>query len=81
VEALSHGRPVDATPAGASGIEAGVVMAADARAFAAAVRRLLDDEAEWARRAADATTTAAARFSPDAVFAALDARLAAAVRR
>lgn len=80
VEALCHGRPVVATPAGSGGLGRGVVTVESAEAFAAAIGRLLGDVEEWARRAADAAA-AAARFGPDAVFEPLAARLQAAIRR
>lgn len=79
VDALCHGRPVVATPTGAAGIPS-VVVAHDADAFARAVARLLLDDVEWARCVAAAVRDAAARFSADAAFASLDARLTAGVR-
>jgi glycosyltransferase involved in cell wall biosynthesis len=80
VEALCHGRPVVATPAGAGGIAGGVTTESDASRFAEAVVRLLTDTGEWRRLAADAATTARARFSPEAAFAALERRMGSAVR-
>jgi hypothetical protein len=75
VEALCHGRPVVATPAGAGDIAGGVVTAPDAAGFAEAVSRLLSDTGEWRRLAGDAGAIAAARFSPEAAFAALEQRM------
>ena len=74
-EALCHGRPVVATTAGAAGFpspaEAGITVADDAGAFAAGVRRLLDDEDHW-RRAVAAARRAAVAFSPEAAFGPLE---------
>jgi glycosyltransferase involved in cell wall biosynthesis len=72
VEALSHGRPIVSTRAGALGVATGesegVLLADDADGFAAAVRTLLDDDARWRRAATAAATQAARRFTPEAVF-------------
>jgi glycosyltransferase involved in cell wall biosynthesis len=82
VEALCHGRPVVATPAGAAGLtEAqGVVVADDAAEFREAVVRLLRDDELCVRRADAAAAHAAERFAPDAAFAPLLACVRAASR-
>ena len=73
VSALCHGRPIVATPAAAAGLAhgdaEGVLVGADAHAFAAAVTALLDDPARWRRAVAGAVAQATRRFAPDAAFA------------
>ncbi|MCW5889736.1 MAG: glycosyltransferase family 4 protein [bacterium] len=85
VEALCHGRPVVTTPAGAAGVDAGegtgVAVAADAEAFVAATRRLLEDEVAWRAAAGAAAAHARRRFAPDAAFAPLWDALEGRVRR
>jgi glycosyltransferase involved in cell wall biosynthesis len=80
VEALCHGRPVVATPAGAAGIDSGpdngVMVAATAAAFAEAIVRLLADDTHWRRLVAGATAQALRRFSPEAAFGPLLQHLA-----
>jgi glycosyltransferase involved in cell wall biosynthesis len=75
VEALCHGRPVVATPAGAAGVAtgeaAGVLVGATPAAFADGVRRLLTDPLAW-RAAVDAAAAhARRRFAPEVAFGGL----------
>jgi glycosyltransferase involved in cell wall biosynthesis len=81
IEAMHHGVPLVTTPAGAQGL-AGLDAVCDVRAepdaFAAAVLRLLDDDAAWITRAAAQSAFVAARFSPAAVQAGLEQAFAAA---
>nr|WP_294562402.1 methyltransferase domain-containing protein [uncultured Rhodopila sp.] len=74
VEAMHRGVPLVTTPIGAqglAGIEAVCDVVADADGFAAAVVRLLRDDALWTARAAAQSAYVAARFSPEAVRDAL----------
>ncbi len=72
VEALCHGRPVVATPAGAAGVAtgaaAGVFLGATADAFAEQVRRLLAHPPAWRAAVTAATAHARRRFAPDVAF-------------
>jgi glycosyltransferase involved in cell wall biosynthesis len=70
VEAMHRGLPLVTTPIGAQGlegIEAVCDVAADPDAFAAAVVRLLRDDALWLERAAAQGDFVASRYSPDKV--------------
>jgi hypothetical protein len=58
-------------------VDGGVLLAGDAAGFAAAVAGLLADAAAWARTGQAALGCATVRFSPEAVFGPLLARLRA----
>ena len=77
VEALAHGRPVVARRQMPPEVDGGVLVAGDAAGFAAAVRGMLGDEAEWARVREAALRCARARFSHEAAFGPLLTRLRA----
>jgi glycosyltransferase involved in cell wall biosynthesis len=77
VEALAHGRPVVARRVMPREVDGGVLLAGDAAGFAAAVAGLLADAAAWARTGQAALGCATVRFSPEAVFGPLLARLRA----
>jgi GT2 family glycosyltransferase/ubiquinone/menaquinone biosynthesis C-methylase UbiE len=83
VEAMHHGIPLVTTPVGAQGLkglDAVCDVTADANDFAAAVVRLLGDNALWLERAEAQSGYVASRFSPDAMRDALVAAFDA-VRR
>ena len=70
VEALREGVPLVTTPVGAQGLpglEEVAVVADDPAAIAAAVCRLLTDDAAWSRASAAQLAFAEARFSEDAL--------------
>jgi GT2 family glycosyltransferase/SAM-dependent methyltransferase len=74
VEAMHHGVPLVTTPIGAqglNGVDAVCDVAADAASFAAAVVRLLGDDALWLARAEAQSAYVATRFSPEAMRDAL----------
>ena len=84
VEAMHHGVPLVTTPIGAQGlkgVEAVCDVAADTAGFAAAVVRLLGDDALWVARAKAQSAYVAARFSPEAVQDALVAAFEGIRRR
>jgi GT2 family glycosyltransferase/SAM-dependent methyltransferase len=84
VEAMHHGVPLVTTPIGAQGlkgVDAVCDVAEDPASFAAAVVRLLGDDALWAARAEAQAAYVASRFSPDAVRAALVAAFDGVRRR
>ncbi len=79
IEALGHGKAVVATPITLQGVEDladGVVVAADAPAFASEVLRLLSDRALRQTRGALALAAAHRSFSPAACYADFCAALA-----
>jgi len=83
VEAMHHGVPLVTTQAGAqglTGLDAIVDVHDDPDAFAASVLRLLDDDVLWASRAKAQSAFVAARFSSDAIQAALTEAFAVARR-
>jgi GT2 family glycosyltransferase/2-polyprenyl-3-methyl-5-hydroxy-6-metoxy-1,4-benzoquinol methylase len=83
VEAMQRGLPVVTTPVGAQGLpEVSAVcnVADNAEGLAAAALRLLGDDALWRARAAAQRDYVAARFSPAAMQAGLEAAFAAARR-
>ncbi len=84
VEALHHGVPLVTTPIGAqglNGVDAVCDVAADPASFAAAVVRLLGDDALWVARAEAQSDYIATRFSPDAMRDALVAAFDGIKRR
>jgi len=81
IEAMHHGVPLVTTPAGAQGLpglDAVCDVQSEPAAFAAAVLRLLDDDAAWTARAAAQSAFVAARFSASAVQAGLERAFAQA---
>lgn len=84
VEAMQRGLPVVTTPVGAQGLP-GVRsvsdVAADAEALAAAALRLIGDDALWRARAEAQQAYVAARFSPAAMQAGLEAAFAETAAR
>ncbi len=74
VEAMHHGIPLVTTPIGAQGlkgVDAVCDVTPDAQGFAAAVVRLLGDDALWVARAEAQSAYVASRFSPEAMRDAL----------
>jgi len=74
VEAMHHGIPLVTTPIGAQGlkgVDAVCDVTPDAQGFAAAVVRLLGDDALWVARAKAQSAYVASRFSPEAMRDAL----------
>ena len=83
VEALHHGVPLVTTPVGAqglNGVDEVCDVTADPGSFAAAVIRLLSDDALWVARAGAQSAYAASRFSPEAMRDALAAAFDAVKR-
>jgi GT2 family glycosyltransferase len=81
VEAMYHGLPLVTTPVGAqglAGIEGVCDVADNEQAIAAAVARLVADDALWMARSRAQAAFVADRFSSDAVRDALDAAFHAA---
>lgn len=79
VEALREGLPLVTTPTGAQGLSGLWQVAAietDAEAFAAAVVRLMTDDAEWTRRSILQQDFACARFTESAMAESLLSALA-----
>ena len=78
-DALCHGRPVVSTRAGVGGLGdaegAGIVAVDGAVELAAAVDRLLGDEAYWTQTAQAAAVYAARHLAPEAAFGPLLAEL------
>jgi succinoglycan biosynthesis protein ExoO len=77
IEALAHGRPVVARRQMPAEVDGGVLVGATETAFAAAVLALLWDEEEWTRFSEAALRCATTRFSHEAAFGPLLARLRA----
>lgn len=81
VEAMYRGLPLVTTPVGAQGLE-GIESVCDVEdngeAIAAAVIRLIADDALWTARSKAQVAFVASRFSPDAVRDALEAAFRAA---
>lgn len=70
VEALQQGLPLVTTPVGAQGldgVEDSAVVASEPAELAAAIVRLLDDEAEWLRRSRAGAAFVEQRFSVSAM--------------
>jgi succinoglycan biosynthesis protein ExoO len=80
VEALAHARPVVARRQMPPAVDGGVRVAANEAAFAEAVVALLRDDAEWTRVSDAALRCATTRFSHQAAFGPLVARLRAGRR-
>ena len=80
VEALAHARPVVARRQMPPTVDGGVRVAASEAAFAEAVVGLLRDDAEWTRVSEAALRCATTRFSHEAAFGPLVARLRAGRR-
>ncbi len=80
IEALAHGRPVVARRQMPPEVDGGVLVGSDGAGFTASVRALLADGAHWARVSDAALRCATTRFSHEAVFGPLLARLRAGRR-